>query len=512
MKKLLSTFTVLAFLFGFISNVSAATVTSAAESNERVIVVFKNNADKNIVAHAKGSVRREYKHANILSASVPTTAIKGLKNDPNVLAVEPDIIVKVKSQTIDWGVSKIQAPTAWYSSLTGKGVKIGVVDTGIANHEDLTVAGGVAFTSYTTSYLDDNGHGTHVAGIIGAKNNGYGTVGVANEASLYAVKVLGSDGSGYLSDIIAGIDWCITNKMDIINLSLGSSTPSTALQQEVDKAYSQGVLVVAAAGNDGISDGSTDTVDYPAKYSSVIAVAATDSNNQRASFSSTGSTIEVGAPGVNIRSTYLNNQYAVMSGTSMAAPFVTGDLALLKQANPGLSPSQLRAKLNENVIDLGTSGKDNWFGYGLIQAPKGQTSVVTNPVATQPISTQPVTTEPTVTQPVTTQPVTTQPTKLETKTVLATNKTSYLAGEIIYGKAKITDTSGKVMRGALVKFTINSPAGMVTVLRGITDRYGEVPFGIFTYRTTTKGTYKLLAETTYSGYLASSSNTTFQIR
>lgn len=505
MKKILSIFTVLLILFGLTPNVNAAAATSASSSNERVIVVFKNNADKNIVAHAKGSVRREYKHANILSAYVPTTEIKGLKNDPNILAVEPDIIIKVKSQTIDWGVNKIQAPTSWSSSFTGKGVKIGVVDTGIANHEDLTVAGGAAFTSYTSSYLDDNGHGTHVAGIIGARNNGYGTVGVANEASLYAVKVLGSDGSGYLSDVISGIDWCITNKMDIINLSLGSSTSSTALQQEVDKAYSQGVLVVAAAGNDGTPDGTSDTVNYPAKYGSVIAVSATDSNNQRASFSSTGSTVEVAAPGVNIRSTYLNNQYVTMSGTSMATPFVTGDLALLKQANPGLTPSELRTKLRENVIDLGISGKDNWFGYGLIQAPKGQTSVITQPVATQPVITQPI-----VTQPVITQPVTTQPNKLAT-TVVATNKASYLAGERMYIKANVTDSSGKVIQGAIVKSTITSPKGIVTVLKGMTNRNGEVIFEILTYRTTTKGTYKVLAETTYSSYLASTSSTSFQI-
>ncbi|WP_242878802.1 S8 family peptidase [Clostridium beijerinckii] len=310
MKKIISAVTFLLVAFGFTANVNAVVVTSVSTSNERVIVVFKNKADKNVVSKARGNVRREYKNANVLSASIPTTSIKDLKNDPNVLAVEQDIIVKTNSQTVDWGVNRIQAQTSWSSSYTGKGVKIGIVDTGIANHEDLSVAGGAAFTSYTTSYLDDNGHGTHVAGIIGAKNNGYGIVGVANEASLYAIKVLGNDGAGYLSDIIAGIDWCITNKMDIINLSLGSSIPSTALQQEVDKAYNQGILVVAAAGNDGTSDGSTDTVDYPAKYSSVIAVAAIDSNNKRPSFSSTGNTVEVAAPGVNILSTYLNLNYS----------------------------------------------------------------------------------------------------------------------------------------------------------------------------------------------------------
>ncbi len=498
MKKLISMLMVTLFLFVLIPNISA----NAAELSERVIVVFKNQADKNIVTRARGSVRREYKHANVLSANVPTATIKDLKNDPNVLTVEPDVIVKVKSQTVDWGMSKIQAPAAWSSNLTGKGVKIGVVDTGIANHEDLTVAGGVAFTSYTSSYTDDNGHGTHVAGIIGAKNNSYGTVGVANDASLYAVKVLGSDGSGYLSDIIAGIDWCITNKMDIINLSLGSSTPSAALQQEVDKAYSQGVLVVAAAGNDGTSDGSTDTVNYPAKYSnSVIAVSATDSNNQRASFSSTGNEIEVAAPGTNIRSTYLNNQYVTMSGTSMATPFVTGDLALLKQAYPSLSPNQLRAKLRENVIDLGTAGKDSWYGYGLIQAPQVQTLTTTQPITTQPV----------VTQPTTTQPVAAQPNTLLTKTLVATNKMSYRAGERLYIGAKITSASGKVIQGASVKITITSPKGATTVLKGITNWYGEVLFDVLTYRTTTKGTYKVLAETTYNNYLGSSSSASFQI-
>lgn len=494
MKKLFSIITIFLILFSLVPNVNAATIEVAA--NERVIVVFKNKADKNRVTQVKGNIRREYKHTNVLSASVPTAAIKDLKNDPNILAVEPDTIIKVKSQTVDWGVNKIQAPTSWSSGFTGKGVKIGIVDTGIASHEDISVAGGTSFTSYTSSYLDDNGHGTHVAGIIGAKNNGYGVVGVANEASLYAVKVLGSDGSGYLSDVIAGIDWCITNNMDIINLSLGSSTSSIALQQEVDKAYSQGVLVVAAAGNDGTSSGSTDTVEYPAKYSSVIAVAATDSSNQRASFSSTGSTVEVAAPGVNIRSTYLNNQYVTMSGTSMATPFVVGDLALLKQANPGLSPSQLRTKLRENVIDLGTLGKDNWFGYGLIQAPKGQTSTVTQPATSQPT---------------TTQPVVTQPNKLETKTVISTSKTSYLAGEKIYIKAKVTDSSSKVIQGAVVKFIITSPKGIITAFKGMTNRDGEVIFEILTYKTTTKGTYKAVAETTYSSYIASSSSTSFQI-
>ena len=211
-----------------------------------------------------------------------------------------------------------------------------------------------------------SGHGTHVSGIIGAKNNGVGLVGVAPDTSLYAVKVLDSTGSGYVSDIISGIDWAITNKMDIITMSLGTKSDVAALHNAVDSAYTQGVLVVSAGGNDGAGG---DTIEYPARYSSVIAVGAVDKTNKRAYFSSTGKELEVSAPGVNIQSTYLNGQYATMSGTSMATPFVAGDLALLKQAHPTYSASQLRSLLQQKVIDLGRKGRDSSYGFGLIQAP-----------------------------------------------------------------------------------------------------------------------------------------------
>lgn len=455
----------------------------AKEVNERVIVLFRNKVDKNIVVQAKGSINREYKNVNALAISIPSTALKGLKNNPNVAAVETDVIVKVNAQTLDWGINRTQAPAAWTSSFTGKGVKIAVVDTGIAKHDDLVIAGGVAFTSYTTSYYDDNGHGTHVAGIIGARNNGYGTVGVAHEAEIYAVKVLGSDGSGYLSEIIAGIDWSITNKMNIVNLSLGTTTSSSTLQQVMDKAYSQGILVVAAAGNNGTSDGSGDTINYPARYESVIAVSATDSSDKRAPFSATGNTLEAAAPGVNIQSTYLNNQYATMSGTSMAAPYTAGNLALLKQAYPTLSHTELRAKLRELVVDLGTAGRDTWFGWGLIQAPKAeQTTVISDPVL------------------------------LETKTTVSTSKSSYLAGETVYITVKATNSAEKALSGAAVKVTITPPKGAKLIMKGTTGVNGDVTLVMTTKRTTTKGTYKVLAETSYSGYSNSSTSTAFQIK
>ncbi|OLN21288.1 hypothetical protein BTO30_15800 [Domibacillus antri] len=232
----------------------------------------------------------------------------------------------------------------------------------------MTVAGGGSTVNCTSAYSDDQGHGTHVAGIIGAQNNSFGVKGAAYESELYAVKAFNQDGAAYLSDMIEGIDWSISNGMDIINLSAGTQVESAVLQSVVDQAYASGLLIVAAAGNDGAPDGLEDTVDFPARYSSVIGVGAVDSYFSRASFSSTGPAVEVAAPGVRILSTYLEDQYAYMSGTSMATPYVTGKLALLKQAYPRLTNEELRQVLIEHTQDLGPAGRDPFFGYGLIQA------------------------------------------------------------------------------------------------------------------------------------------------
>nr|WP_302328453.1 S8 family serine peptidase [Salirhabdus salicampi] len=279
------------------------------------------------------------------------------------------MIVKIKEQQIDWGITRINGPLAWRSNFTGKGVKVAVVDTGIAPHEDLVISGGKSFVGYTDSHVDDNGHGTHVAGIIGAKNNNTGIVGVAPDSLLYSVKVLDESGNGYLSNLVSGIDWAITNKMDIINLSVGTDFGASSLKAAVDKAYNNGIILVAAAGNDGAGNG--DTVDYPARYDSVIAVSATNTDNNIASFSSIGNTVEVAAPGSRILSTHLNNTYQTSSGTSMASPFVAGHLALIKEANLSLTVQQMRKIVQQNVHDLGSGGRDDLFGYGLIQTSYG---------------------------------------------------------------------------------------------------------------------------------------------
>jgi minor extracellular protease Epr len=334
---------------------------------EKMIVVFKEEIDEDLLSELDGDLVNMFTNLSAASVELPLSAIEELENHEEILSVEVDQPVSISAQTVDWGMEKIKAPLAWQSNFTGKGVKIAVLDTGIAVHEDLKVAGGVAITSYTNSFLDDNGHGTHVAGIIGAKDNQIGVVGVAPDAELYAVKVLDKSGVGYVSDIVAGIDWSISNKMDIINLSLGTANDSASLKQIVDKAYNNGILVVAAVGNNGT--GSGNTVEFPARYHSAIAVSAIDSANKRGSFSATGPAVEVAAPGVNVFSTHLNNRYNRQNGTSMASAFVTGTLALLKESNPNLTNVQYRNKLQEMAVDLGPRGRDEHFGFGLVQVP-----------------------------------------------------------------------------------------------------------------------------------------------
>lgn len=279
-----------------------------------------------------------------------------------------DKIIRIAGQQTGWGVTTIKANKAWNLNYNGKGVKIGIIDTGVDTaHKDLNVAGGKSFIEGRTSYRDNNGHGTHVAGIIGALDNKIGMIGVAPKSELYALKALDNDGTGYVSDVIEAINWCIDKKMDIINLSMGINEDIFYLEDAVNRAAAAGIVVVAAAGNEG-----KNKINYPAHYPSVIGTGALKTNTSLASFSNRGSGITVTAPGYKIYST-LPGGFGTYSGTSMAAPFVAGTLALYKQAT-GLSGKKLAAKLTASSIDLGAKGKDRMFGYGRIQAPTNKLS------------------------------------------------------------------------------------------------------------------------------------------
>ena len=199
----------------------SVTHATAAAPKEGVMIGFNGKANVQELKKYGMTVHHIFKSISTVSGTVSPSAKLSIEKLPNIKWVETDQAVKAQSQVPTSGLSTVKSTQAASLGLTGKGVKVAVIDTGIdLHHPDLHVAGGVSEVSYTKSYNDDNGHGTHVAGIIGALNNSIGVVGVAPDVSLYAVKALDQDGRGDLGDIIAGIDWAIRNHMNIVNLSL----------------------------------------------------------------------------------------------------------------------------------------------------------------------------------------------------------------------------------------------------------------------------------------------------
>ena len=376
-KRWIAIFMVLVFLCGVAATGLGAAPQGAGEKVE-VLIGFHGLPNRGVVEAFGGEVYAEYTLVDVIAARMPRQAAEALSKSPTVKYVEPDGTVYAIGQTVPWGIDRVFGDesysfTTWNSS-KGSGVGVAVLDTGIdLNHEDLTVAGGRRFyiqgfrLRSDNNYNDGHGHGTHVAGTIGALDNDKGVVGVAPAVDLYAVKVLTDSGSGSVSAIIAGIEWVVNQgDIPIINMSLGSSTYSQAFKDACDAADKAGVLVVASAGNNGNSDGTGDTVGYPAKYDSVVAVAASDGNDGRAYFSSTGPAVELIAPGVSIPSTWLNNGYRSASGTSMASPHVAGVAALVWGADSDLTNTDIRTILTNTAQNLGLPPEHQ--GAGLVRA------------------------------------------------------------------------------------------------------------------------------------------------
>ncbi|WP_367362673.1 S8 family peptidase [Mesotoga sp.] len=359
----------------------------AVDGQARVIIGFSGLPDKALVKAFGGEVYAEFGFIKALSAKIPVEAIDGLLRNPHVVYVEPNIQLHALEEQYLWGMDRIFGdesfifPT-WVTS-TGVGVKVAILDTGIdPSHPDLAgrVAQGIDFTGIGSSF-DDNGHGTHVSGTVAAiYSNNSGVYGVAPSASLYAVKVLDSTGSGYLDWIIAGIQWAIVSDIDIINMSLGTPSDVQSLEDACNAAFADGILIVAAAGNSGNKPGNRDTVEYPGGYASVIAAAASDSNDLRVSFSSTGPDVELIAPGVSILSSIPGDGYAYYSGTSMASPHVAGVAALVLAARPTLTNAEVRLILQQTAENLGL--KQEHQGFGLVRADLAvQAASVTTPPA-----------------------------------------------------------------------------------------------------------------------------------
>jgi type VII secretion-associated serine protease mycosin len=269
-----------------------------------------------------------------------------------------------------WGLAKGGFVSAW-STGSGAGVTVAVVDTGVRKtHQDLAGAvlpGVDLVTGSGDGSNDQNGHGTHVAGIIAARRNGVGGAGGAQGAKILPIRVLDANGSGYTSDVAEGIIYAADHGARVVNLSLGGPDPSAAMQTAIQYANSKGAVVLAAAGNNAQTGNPTM---YPAAYPEAIAVAATDTANNRASFSNYGSYVDIAAPGVNILSAWGSgdSQYAWASGTSMATPFAASVAALIVARTPSLSASQVAARIKATATDIGAGGVDTSFGYGLINA------------------------------------------------------------------------------------------------------------------------------------------------
>lgn len=267
-----------------------------------------------------------------------------------------------------WGPQRIHCKEAWDSQQGSSSVKIAIVDTGVDyNHEDIAgnyVSGGYDWVNDDDDPWDDRGHGSHCAGIAAAvMNNNKGIAGVA-QVSIMAEKVLSSGGSGSASDVAYGIVHAADNGADIISMSLGSSSPSSIIEDACDYAYNdEDVVIVAASGNDY-----SNQINWPAAYETVIAVGAIDNQDERCSFSNYGEGLELVAPGYRIISSIPGNDYDFYSGTSMACPHVSGVAALAKSTYPSWTNIQIREELKNTAEDLGPDGWDEEFGYGLVDA------------------------------------------------------------------------------------------------------------------------------------------------
>jgi subtilisin family serine protease len=281
-----------------------------------------------------------------------------------VLADSSSEIITKEPQDFAWPIVMIGADVVIEKNFTGAGVKVAVIDTGIDyRHPALSHAyrGGYDFVNNDTDPYDDNGHGTFVSGLIAGVINGTkGTLGAAPDVEIYAIKVMGADGRGQLANIVRGVRWAIENHVDIICMSMSLFRDYPELREALDEAYSNGILIVSAAGNTG------GRVTYPARYDSVIAVGSVDAEAKLSKTSSTGPEVEVVAPGVNVLSAVPGGGFAVKNGTSYAAGYVAGALALLISSHPELDSQGIRALLRKGTIDLGLPGKDDQYGYGLV--------------------------------------------------------------------------------------------------------------------------------------------------
>lgn len=375
-------------------------------NEKRILIIYKNDVkSKDLLDLVKkgADIKYGFKKMRGVVVHVDAAKLKEIQQDPNVARIVEDRLVRTSLST---SVPVIGAPSVHTSGINGQGIKVCIVDTGVDDtHPALNPL--IAEINYvpvtsTNNANDDNGHGTHVAGIVASKDTTYR--GVAPNASLMAAKVLDSDGTGSLADVIAGIDWCVTNGADVINLSLGYNdindnpfpgTCDTHLDAiEVNDAVAAGVVVAVASGNDFAVNG----VSSPACASGAIAVGAVTDADARTPFSNEGPQLDVVAPGAPVTSPVPTGTcydppgsdppichpsgFNTLQGTSMATPHVAGLAALILDKNSNLTPTQVRAAIENNALDLAVPnppagpGFDTVYGWGRIRAVNSVNSIL----------------------------------------------------------------------------------------------------------------------------------------
>jgi thermitase len=372
---------------------SVVTNTASADATTSVVVGYEPAGEEQAIVSVLlmgAKVSRRAKSGGFCVVKVPpgadvATFIRELTSKPGVQYAEPDGIVRATMASNDpgfssqWGMTKIGAPSAW-DVTRGASVRVAVVDTGVdLDHPDLhdriDTVNGWDFINGDAIAQDDAGHGTHVSGIIAATlNNGIGVAGVANQCTILPVKVLGANGNGTSSNVADGIRWAANHGASVINLSLGSADYSYAIDSAVQYAVAQDCVVVAATGNNGQYG-----VIYPARLDNVVGVGSTTSQDALSSFSNYGPEVDICAPGSDIYSTLYTGGYGNMSGTSMAAPHVAGVVALIRAKNPSWTRAQVEQQLLSTALDLGPTGRDNYYGYGRVQAAQAVAASIQPP-------------------------------------------------------------------------------------------------------------------------------------
>lgn len=339
---------------------------------------FDAMAAKSILKNAGAKPHKVLGKHKMVAASMSKSVLNKLRKNPNIEEIADDPKRSLMAQTTPYGINMVQASQFAQSDTSAR--RVCIIDTGYnLGHNDLPgtnngLTGNANNSGVGNWYNDGNGHGTHVAGTIAAYDNTQGVVGVYPGVNMHIVKIFDDNGNWtYASDIIDGITQCQNAGANVVNMSLGGGGSSSAEGSAMQGFVDDGMLLVAAAGNDGNS-----TKSYPASYSAVMSVAAVDSNENHASYSQYNSAVEIAAPGSSVYSTYPDNSYATLNGTSMATPHVAGAAALVWSYFPQCTNTQIRSALNATAKDRGTSGRDNYYGYGIVKVSNAVDYLNTN--------------------------------------------------------------------------------------------------------------------------------------